>query len=549
MGARSGCGNEPQNRALSTTVVELTKSEESANQPGFQGRVAIIGSGPGGLVAARYLKHHGFEPVIFEQSDQVGGQWNVRSPHSGVWPSMVTNTSRLLTCFSDLAPEPGGPIFPSNYEILAYLRRYAQRFDINSHIRYGTRVELLERNPNGDGWVVWFNAPQARSEIFQYVVVASGRFNKPLIPSLPGLDSFCGQGGVLHSFQYKDPEGFRGKRVLVVGCAISALEIATDLAMLGASRVVSTFRRQRYVTQKLVAGVPSDALMLTRFAALNAEVTPRELLCEKIQDWILRTFGSPEQFGALRPAGNFLTVGRGLSQHFLPLVAEGRIAVRPWIREVQGRNVHFEDTSSEEFDAIILGTGFELSIPFLSPTIAQILDLDAQHADLYKLTFHPDLANLAFLGLWEQSGPYFPPLELQARWITYVWRAITPPPTRDQMNAGIAIYREARGKSQLQAMHLLALLFAREANVEPDLKEWPQLARALLFGPLSAISFRLNGPDCLPNAGERIAAEAQALGTIVSSTFSSEEVAQLHALAAARKDPNFSEFVDRIANF
>jgi dimethylaniline monooxygenase (N-oxide forming) len=529
-------------------MVELTTSEESAHRPGFRRRVAIIGGGPGGLVATRYLKHHGFEPVIFEQGDQIGGQWNVRSPHSGVWPSMVTNTSRFLTCFSDLAPEPGAPIFPSNHDILAYLKRYAQRFDIDSHIRYGTRVQLLERNPSGEGWEIRSNDPQARSELFQYVVVASGRFNKPLIPSLSGLDSFCGQGGVLHSFQYKDPESFRGKRVLVVGCAISALEIASDLAMLGASRVVSTFRRQRYVMQKLVAGVPSDALTLTRFAALDAEVTPQELTCEKAQNWVLRTFGSPEQFGALTPAGNFLTVGRALSQHFLPLVAEGRIAVKPWIKEIQGRKVHFEDTSSEEFDAIILGTGFELSIPFLSPTIAQILDLDAHHADLYKFTFHPDLAGLAFLGLWEQTGPYFPPLELQARWITYVWKGITPPPTPDQMNAGIAIYREARGKSQLQAMHLLALLFAREANVEPDLKQWPQFARALLFGPLSAISFRLSGPDCLPNAGERITAEALALGTIVSSTFSSEEVAQLHVLAAARKDPTFSEFVDQIAN-
>jgi len=216
---------------------------------------------------------------------------------------------------------------------------------------------------------------------------------------------------VLHSFGYKDPESFRGKRVLVIGCAISALEIASDLAMLGASRVVSTYRCQRYVMQKLVAGVPSDVLAFTRFAALNAEVTPRELLGEKTQNYILRVFGNPEQFGAFRPAGNFLTVGRALTQHFLPLVAEGRIAVKPWIRQVQGWNVRFSDETWEEFDAIILGTGFELSIPFLSPTISDLLDLDALHADLYKFTFHPDLAGLAFLGLWEQTGPYFPPLE------------------------------------------------------------------------------------------------------------------------------------------
>ena len=525
---------------------KVASSEESVEQQVSRRRVAIIGSGPGGLVAARYLRHHGFEPVVFEQDDEIGGQWNVRSPHSGVWPSMVTNTSRWLTCFSDLALGPEAAIFPSNKEILAYLKRYALRFDILSQVRLGTRVELIERNRHGVGWLVRSNGAEEKSEIFPYVAVASGRFNKPLIPPLPGLDSFCGQCGVLHSFGYKDPESFRGKRVLVIGCAISALEIASDLAMLGALRVVSTYRCQRYVMQKLVAGVPSDALAFTRFAALNAEVTPRELLGKKMQDYILRVFGNPEQFGAFRPAGDFLTVGRALTQHFLPLVAEGRIAVKPWVKEIQGRNVRFSDETWEEFDAIILGTGFELSIPFLSPGISNILDLDALHADLYKFTFHPDLAGLAFLGLWEQTGPYFPPMELQARWITYVWSGIRPLPTQSQMNAGIAAYRDARGKSQLQAMHLMALLFAREAGVEPDLKAWPQLAPALLFGPLSAISFRLSGPDHLHDIETRIAAEAQAAGTAVSSTFSSERLAELQDLAAARKDPEFAEFVSRI---
>jgi len=302
---------------------------DSADQQGSRRRVAIIGSGPGGLVAARYLKQHGFQPVVFEQDHEIGGQWNAHSPHSGIWPSMVTNTSRLLTCFSDLAPEPGTPIFPSNVEILAYLKRYARTFDILSQVRFNTRVELVERDPDGGGWLIRSDDTEKRSEIFPYVVVASGRFNKPLVPSLPGLESFSGSRGVLHSFEYKDPDSFRGKRVLVVGCAISALEIASDLAMVGALRTVSTFRRQRYVVQKLVAGVPSDALAFTRFAALNAEVTPKEVLGKKMQDYILRVFGSPERFGALSPAGDFVTVGRAFSQHFLLLVAEGRIVVRP----------------------------------------------------------------------------------------------------------------------------------------------------------------------------------------------------------------------------
>jgi hypothetical protein len=66
-----------------------------------------------------------------------------------------------------------------------------------------------------------------------------------------------------------------------------------------------------------------------------------------------------------------------------------------------------------------------------------------------------------------------------------------------------------------------------------------------LFGPLSAISFRLSGPDHLHDIEARIA-EARAVGTPVSSTFSSEQVAQLEDLAVARKDPEFAEFVSRI---
>ena len=110
-------------------------------------KVAIVGSGPGGLAAAKFLKQHGFEPVLFEQNDAIGGQWNARSSHSGVWPSMVTNTSRLLTCFSDLAPDPETPIFPSNREIHAYLERYAARFDILSRISLSNPCRIDRARP------------------------------------------------------------------------------------------------------------------------------------------------------------------------------------------------------------------------------------------------------------------------------------------------------------------------------------------------------------------------------------------------------------------
>jgi dimethylaniline monooxygenase (N-oxide forming) len=511
--------------------------------------VAIIGSGPGGLVAARYLKAHGFQPVIFEQGDSVGGQWNTRSLFSGVWPSMVTNTCNLLTCFSDLSHAPGTPLYPSNQEMLAYFQRYARHFGILSCLRYNTRVESVAHDPQANGWKLETrtNGSEPEAYTFPYVVVASGRFNKPMIPPVPGLDLFLDRDQVIHSFRYKDPGSFRGKRVLVIGCGNSALEVASDLAMLGAARVISTCRHQRYVLAKLVAGIPNDTLS-TRFTSLNAEVTPKETLSKDITEYVLRMFGSPEQFGAFKPAGDILRVGRALSQHYLPLVAEGRIMVKPWISEIEGHKVRFSDESLEEVDAVILATGFELNLPFLSADIVHTVDLDAQHIDLYKFTFHPNLPGLTFLGLWEQTGPYLPILELQARWITYVWSGLLPALSGDTMREGIAAYRAGRGGPQLQSGNSLALIFAREAGVEPDLRQWPELARALVFGPLTPVSFRLSGPDGLSEAPTRIMADARTLGTIADLEFTPEEVTRLEALAVARNEPEFSDFVNQIAS-
>ena len=104
----------------------------------------MIGAGPGGLVAARWLLSQGFEPTIFEQSQTLGGQWTGLDGISGVWPAMHTNTSRILTSFSDLEHE-SDLVFPSNRDILDYLHRYAETFGLTSRIRFGTRVDLLSR--------------------------------------------------------------------------------------------------------------------------------------------------------------------------------------------------------------------------------------------------------------------------------------------------------------------------------------------------------------------------------------------------------------------
>ncbi|GAB7068531.1 NAD(P)-binding domain-containing protein [Mycobacterium hodleri] len=489
--------------------------------------VAVIGAGPGGLVAARWLAAQGFEPTIFERNPMLGGQWAGLPGASGVWPGMHTNTSRVLTAFSDLEPL-SRDVFPSAAEVLAYLQRYAQTFGLTPRIRFDTPVDHVARH--GDGWLLRHGDEESR---FDRVVVASGRFHAPAIPPVPGLDTFTGAAGASSAYHYRGSTSLQGKRILVAGCAVSALEVAAELAQQGAAAVVVTQRRQRYVLPKFAAGVPSDHRIFTRYGVLAAESLPAAEVDRQLKEIVVDAGGSPEQYGAPAPDPSLFAAGVTLSQQYLPLVAESRITVRPWMTSVAGTTVTFADGHAEDVDGILFGTGFDLSLPFLSEEIRTLVGLDSVHLDADRHTFHPDLPGLAFMGMWDQSGGYFVPLELQARWIAYTWGGAIPAPTEENQRRAVELYRSRRGLPQKSRMNVAALGFARAAGVEPCLEDWPGLRRALLFGPLAPSSFRLHGPDSLSDAATRFARDAAAFGAITSNDDTERERAYWSVVQAA----------------
>lgn len=465
-------------------------------------KVAIIGAGPAGLAAGRWLKREGFDITLLEQGNRLGGQWSGDGQHSGIWPSMHTNTCREMTQFSDLPHAPGTPLYPSNQAMLHYLDRYAEAFDLQSRIRLRSRVISIERSVGGD-WIVRSVTDDGveQDEVFSHVVVASGRFSKPKLPEVSGLASFTGSSGVAHTFHYKKPHRYVGQRVLVAGCSVSALEIASDLAMLGTARVVTTSRKQRYVVQKIAAGVPIEHLMHTRKAA-HLQMRAPQAAAARLKQLVLATSGNPETFGAPKPHDDIATAGVTQCQHYLPLVAEGRIGVKPWMTSVEGQTVTFSDGSSEEFDGLIFGTGFELNLPFLSDDVQRWLSTPTSSLNLYESTFHPDLHNLCFAGMFQVGGPYLPPIELQARWIAYAWSGARPLPPRQMMEALMAADC-TRGADK---HHLASLMmrFACLAGVEPSIESFPELGDALMFGPMIPASFRISGRDSMIEAAARV---------------------------------------------
>ncbi len=155
------------------------------------------------------------------------------------------------------------------------------------------------------------------------------------------------------------------------------------------------------------------------------------------------------------------------------------------------------------------------------------------HLDAERYAFHPDLPGLAFAGMWDQSGGYFVPLELQARWIAYAWGGAVPPPTETDQRLAIKAYRAQRGSSRKTRMNLVAVTFARAACVEPNPDNWPHLRRALLFGPLTPSCFRLEGPDALPDVPTRFERDAAAFGAITSNELTARQRSDWSLLRAA----------------
>ena len=314
-----------------------------------------IGAGPGGLATAKHALDAGLEPVIFEASDALGGQWAAIDGRSGIWPGMSTNTSRSMTAFADLAPDPALPLHPPAPQILGYLQAYAERFDLLERIRFGAPVETVELGWSVDG------------EPFDAVIVATGRFHRARVPEQ--LQPFAGE--LMHGYDYPGAEVLAGRRVLVYGNGISGSEIAADLA--GRAEVTHAFRKPRYVIRKNDDGASSDWRWYTQAAALARRHLPPEQLSAQTRRRIIRLAGDPADHGAPRPDPDLRVAGITLTQDWLDVVAGGAVVCRPEIAAIDGHDIRFADGTTGRFDVLISATGYDLDVPCLGDDVRAAL--------------------------------------------------------------------------------------------------------------------------------------------------------------------------------
>ncbi|GAA3372432.1 NAD(P)/FAD-dependent oxidoreductase [Streptomyces sannanensis] len=179
-------------------------------------RVAVIGSGFGGLGAAVRLRREGITDfVVLERAGSVGGTWRDNS-----YPGCACDVPSHLYSFS-FAPNPDWPrTFSGQRHIRAYLERVTDIFGLRPHLRLHHEVTMMRWDGDELRWEIETTRGTLTADV---VVSATGPLSDPRIPEIPGLDSFPGK--VFHSSRWDHDYDLCGKRVAVIGTGASAIQI------------------------------------------------------------------------------------------------------------------------------------------------------------------------------------------------------------------------------------------------------------------------------------------------------------------------------------
>ena len=382
--------------------------------------IAIIGSGPSGLIAAKYLRAEKVSDkiVIFEQRSRSGGVWNytpdqtseelftvpqtcpigqnqkptwVNTPlrsngtngtngtHreasflSPMYEDLETNIPRGLMGFSDLDWPSDSQLFPRHETVLEYIQKYGK--DVQDLIHYSTQVvNASPTNPTAPDtkWTIRtldLASNTEKEEIFDALIVANGHFITPYIPDIPGLKEWHAAypKSITHSKYFRRPQDYHSKKVIVVGNSASGSDISNQIS--------------RHCAAPLLWSTRSVSLFSNTHSAGNDD--------------------------ALRV--NYPPIA-----HFHP----------------EDRIVEFSDgTCATDIDAIVFATGYFYSLPFLSQLTPPLITSGAYVYGTYKHLFHATHPTLSFLALPQRVIP-FPIAEAQAAVLARVYASrLTLPPT------------------------------------------------------------------------------------------------------------------------
>ncbi|MGP3753043.1 flavin-containing monooxygenase [Streptomyces sp. IBSNAI001] len=336
-------------------------------------RVAVIGSGFGGLGAAVRLRREGITDfLVLERAAAVGGTWRDNS-----YPGCACDVPSHLYSFS-FAPNPDWPrTFSGQQHIRAYLEHVADTFGLRPHIRLNHEVTVMRWDNDELHWVI--EAANGSTVTADAVVSATGPLSDPKLPDIPGLAEFPGK--VFHSAQWDHDYDLSGKRVAVIGTGASAIQIVPEIQP-KAGRLTLFQRTPPWVMPRMDRAISSAEKWLHRTLPFTATARRgllwgiRELqvgaftkhpdqlgLVEKIaKSNMARAIKDPALRAKLTPSYRIGCKRILLSNAYYPALAQPNVdVIDSGLSEVRGSTLVGSDGTETEADVIILGTGFHVT--------------------------------------------------------------------------------------------------------------------------------------------------------------------------------------------
>ena len=188
-------------------------------------RVAVIGAGMSGILAAHRLQQAGIPYTVIEKNAAAGGTWL-----ENVYPGCRVDTPNHTYSYS-FAPRNWPQFFSSQPVLLEYFQECAERFGIRDRIRFATEVERLTFDEPSQTWTLHLRGADGsprRPLRANAVISAVGQLNRPRLPEIAGRDTF--RGPAFHTARWNQAVDLAGKRVAVIGTGASAFQAVPAIA-------------------------------------------------------------------------------------------------------------------------------------------------------------------------------------------------------------------------------------------------------------------------------------------------------------------------------
>ena len=471
--------------------------------------VTVIGAGWSGLVACKYMLEEGLSVVAIEKREGIGGVWRYSDDPSipTVMKSTCCTSSTTVTEMSDFPmPEEIG-MFPHNIDVREYLESYAEKFNLMPHIRLSTAVTEIKKDDE-----IWsITCSNGETYTSTYLVIATGVVQTPN-RELEGtiLNGYTGK--IFHAAEIKTTtEDYRNKRLLVLGGG----ETASDICMEWFDHVKFMYwsiPRGQHFFRKYAKVVPwgkpnaldkASSRMMKMIAPYISGKPGLSWVCKWTSNGSLLAYQG-HGIAEWKNDSEFFRFFINKNGKVLDLVDYERLVPKGGITACNGKEVTFTDGTKEEFDLIIMSTGYHLEHPYL-PEVYTNKDIRQR----YKFIFDVEDPSIAFVGLARPVvGSIVGISELQARFAAKVFSKKVSLPSMEGRREVVKkdfTFWSNHFKNSSQRIQGLVEAFtyiddiAKQAGIYPDywslFKRNPRHWFIAFFSPYNGATYRLNEPE------------------------------------------------------